>query len=637
MSMLNPKHWNLQAKLVIPPVLALLVVFVASGWFIQIQIQGVLDENEQTQFNLLSQMLQQQIDDQTRGMLSTMKLTAVQQSLYDGYFGAITDDFDFLKDFLRQTRTLANVGEVLVVESNGQVLLDAVSDERGRKVAYFNQLKPIFEHPPITDKATQLETAILSRVVQQDDGFLLLTAGPVLDVETVVAAVVFVTRLDLAFLQAQSEMLGAAVEVWIAAPDRIVASTLPELKLPQPLSSEQLAFDLDLNGAPYRNAANPLKGIDAYIGLAMDRSANASAHTRLSASLALAVVLAVTLVALLIWLNVRIIQRSVKELMCYAQNIAEGNLSIVVRQSGNDEIGHMAQSFSTMIESLGGIAQKLTTVISGLVGHSSNLSQTTETLALGALRQKEQTDSVATAMTEMSHVTDDVAKNATGAAQASEQVNTLAAQGADTVEKTVRGMARIAENVSESSDIMEVLGQRSNEIGEIITVIDDIANQTNLLALNAAIEAARAGESGRGFAVVADEVRQLAKRTSEATTEITSKISRIQKDTAKAVTSMSTGKEETEAGVLLVKQAQEAIAGIVETSARNAEMVLQIASAAEQQNITAAAVSQSLVNIAGVVSDSEQSSKAIRDAAQNLSETAVELEQAAAWFKVEHG
>ncbi len=106
--------------------------------------------------------------------------------------------------------------------------------------------------------------------------------------------------------------------------------------------------------------------------------------------------------------------------------------------------------------------------------------------------------------------------------------------------KTSHSIQQSNQHLDEARTQIEDLQNSSHKINNIIDVINSIADQTNLLALNAAIEAARAGEQGRGFAVVADEVRNLAKKTSESTSQVSEMVGLIQQSTASVSNAIST-------------------------------------------------------------------------------------------------
>ena len=65
-------------------------------------------------------------------------------------------------------------------------------------------------------------------------------------------------------------------------------------------------------------------------------------------------------------------------------------------------------------------------------------------------------------------------------------------------------------------------------VHDSVSQINKINSRTNLLALNAKIEAAHAGAAGRGFSIVANEVRELAMHTNTVSTELRSRINRVQ-------------------------------------------------------------------------------------------------------------
>ncbi len=85
-------------------------------------------------------------------------------------------------------------------------------------------------------------------------------------------------------------------------------------------------------------------------------------------------------------------------------------------------------------------------------------------------------------------------------------------------------------NVIMRKIIGEILGIHEvvDKMVAALARINDIADQTNLLALNAAIEASRTGDEQSGFSVVADEIRQLAEKSAQTASEVSTWVKQIE-------------------------------------------------------------------------------------------------------------
>jgi len=205
---------------------------------------------------------------------------------------------------------------------------------------------------------------------------------------------------------------------------------------------------------------------------------------------------------------------------------------------------------------------------------------------------------IATAMEEMSASVTEVAKNVNHASEAAVEVAGNATSGQMIVGEAVEGMRKVAGVVRESSEIIARLGAKSDEVKDIVVIIENIAEQTHLLALNAAIEAARAGDEGRGFAVVADEVKKLADSTTVSTKKIADILEEIIGVSANAVAVMEQGKKDAEAGEELSVKAGGSLDKIVSDIESVKNVIVQIATASEQQSATAEEIARNLEEIA---------------------------------------
>jgi methyl-accepting chemotaxis protein len=206
----------------------------------------------------------------------------------------------------------------------------------------------------------------------------------------------------------------------------------------------------------------------------------------------------------------------------------DGDLTTRVTIEHDDEIGALATAFNAFMGALHGVVQRVAASADELGVVSTELTGATARIETNALSSSTQAEVVAAAAEEVSR---EVQTVSTGAEQMGSSIREIAQSTGEASRVTLHAV----EVTEATTRLVARLGTSSVEIGEVVKVITSVAEQTNLLALNATIEAARAGEAGKGFAVVANEVKELARKTAQATGDITRRIEAIQTDTAGAV------------------------------------------------------------------------------------------------------
>jgi len=298
-----------------------------------------------------------------------------------------------------------------------------------------------------------------------------------------------------------------------------------------------------------------------------------------------------------------------------------------------DEIGEMAQSLNSMLSQFSAVVREVSENTRQVAGASSALTQTATDSAQGVMQQQAEIAQIATAIEQMTATLNEVADLTTDAASVASASSEQAKAGKQRVEQARAAIQSLSDNIQQADQVVQRLARQGDNIGSVTEVIKGIADQTNLLALNAAIEAARAGELGRGFAVVADEVRTLAQKTQSSIHEIEEMIEQIRQGTRDAVAAMDSSQAHSASGVELAENAAQSLDEIVDGSLKINDLNAQIASATEQQSVTAEQINRGVVNISEVAGRTAESSQASADSSRNLSQLADGLRASIERFK----
>lgn len=327
------------------------------------------------------------------------------------------------------------------------------------------------------------------------------------------------------------------------------------------------------------------------------------------------------------------LQQHAWDLLMQVDRISQGDLTIRAQVTA-DEIGTIADSYNSTVESLRRLVAEVQTVSRQVVSTTYENGQSVADLSVEALQQAEEVIAARQRLQEMSQSIRLVVNHALAAESAVMEAAGIVQAGDAAMNRTVDGILSIRHTVAETAKKVKRLGESSQKISKVVNLIGSFAAQTNLLALNASIEAARAGEEGRGFAVVAEEVRALARQSAEATTEIEKLVAGIQMETNEVVTAMEAGTEQVVAGTKLVDETRSRLNQITAISNRIGELVQTIAEAALLQSEHSAQVTQSIDRVSHIATTTAQRADGVQSSFQELLDLAQELQTHVGQFKI---
>ncbi|MEM7549424.1 MAG: HAMP domain-containing methyl-accepting chemotaxis protein [Bacteroidota bacterium] len=296
-------------------------------------------------------------------------------------------------------------------------------------------------------------------------------------------------------------------------------------------------------------------------------------------------------IAISLWI-IRSILSSIEKARKVVGAVSDGDLTIEIKNTSNDEVGELLELMGKMVQKLKEVISFVSSSSDNIASASTQMSSTSQNMSQGSQQQAASAEEISASM---------------------EQMVSNIQQNTDNAQQTEKIALKASEDIKEGSSSVSMTVESMKKIADKISIIEEIARQTNLLALNAAVEAARAGDHGKGFAVVATEVRKLAERSQLAASEIN---------------------ELSSSSVAIADKSGKLLEEIVPNIQSTAKLVQEIAASSIEQNSGANQVNSAIQQFNQVIQQNAAGAEEMASSSEELSNQAENLRDSVGFFKI---